>query len=142
MRFPIDTFRMYPHFGTQVAGIHTIWSISRPVTSPNAIFAIETGQWVISFYSLTLATNLIATCEWTPFQGGSVAFDRFAALLAFRIWSTNRAVAHPRTHNTLQPIMVTIIECGALYAVTLIILLATYETKSNGAYVVVDIVSS
>ena len=36
--------------------------------------------------------------------------------------------------------MITVIECGALYAVTLIILLATYETKSNGAYVVVDVV--
>lgn len=47
-----------------VAGVHVIWSISRPVTNPNAIFAIETGQWVVSFYSLTLATNLIATSEY------------------------------------------------------------------------------
>lgn len=36
--------------------------------------------------------------------------------------------------------MMTIIECGALYALTLVILLATYETHSNGAYVVTDIV--
>ena len=36
--------------------------------------------------------------------------------------------------------MITIIECGALYAVTLVILLTTYETQSNGAYVVTDIV--
>ena len=45
------------------AGVHVIWSISRPITGPNAIFAIETGQWVVSFYSLALATNLIATGE-------------------------------------------------------------------------------
>ncbi|EPS99557.1 NAD-binding protein [Fomitopsis schrenkii] len=110
--------------GVVVAGVHAIWSISRPVTNPNAIFAIETGQWVVSFYSLTLATNLVAT-----------------TLLAFKLWSTNHAVAHSRTHrSTLWPIMMTIIECGALYALTLVILLATYETHSNGAYVVTDII--
>lgn len=36
--------------------------------------------------------------------------------------------------------MITIIECGALYALTLVVLLVTYETHSNGAYVVTDIV--
>ena len=65
----VPAFVHFKHAHTQdatVAGVHVIWSISRPVTNPSAIFAIQTGQWVVSFYSLTLATNLIATGEFTP----------------------------------------------------------------------------
>lgn len=47
----------------QVCGVCSVWSISQTAADPDAIFAMRAGQWIVSFYSLTLATNLIATGE-------------------------------------------------------------------------------
>jgi len=106
-------------------GTHTVWSISQ-LSSVNAdrVFAYETGQWVISFYSTAIATNIIAT-----------------SILAFKLWLIHRRSSGIRTtRSQAYPILILIMECGALYSVSLITMLATYLAASNSAYIVIDMI--
>ncbi|KAK0448177.1 hypothetical protein EV421DRAFT_115690 [Armillaria borealis] len=120
-------------FGTVVAGAHTIWSIARPIEqeAPDTIFAHQTEQWVISFYSIALATNISATL-----------------ILATKLWIGHKnAVRFLNSSNTqhasrssLYPIMVVILECGAFYSFALIAMIAVYLRHSAAAYLVIDLI--
>jgi hypothetical protein len=117
-----------------VCGTATVWLISQPVANGANIFLIQVGRWVISFYSTAFVTNFIST-----------------GLLAYKIWSVNSGVYKTRASNTsssqtyyksgnLKPLLVFIIECGALYSCALLTMLATYLTKSSSAYIVIDLI--
>ncbi|KAK0191704.1 hypothetical protein F5146DRAFT_1049968 [Armillaria mellea] len=121
---------------TVVAGAHTVWSISRPVhvgqeLGQDTIFAHQTELWVISFYSIALATNISATL-----------------ILATKLWIGHRnAVRYLSSSNTqhtfkssLYPIFVVILECGAFYSFALIAMLAVYLRHSTAAYLVNDMI--
>ncbi|KAF9809099.1 hypothetical protein IEO21_07568 [Rhodonia placenta] len=105
-----------------VAGTHTVWSIAQLVGNPNDIFINETSQWVISFYALALATNFVAT-----------------GLLAYKLWTSASRVA-PHGGSSLRPVLIVIMECGALYSVSLLVMITTYRAHTNAAYVVIDII--
>ncbi|PBK72139.1 hypothetical protein ARMSODRAFT_871344, partial [Armillaria solidipes] len=119
--------------GTVVAGAHTIWSIARPIgqEGPDTIFAHQTSQWVISFYSIALATNISATL-----------------ILATKLWiAHNNSVRYLNSANTqhtlrssLYPIMVVILECGAFYSFALIAMIIVYLRHSAAAYLVIDLI--
>ncbi|KAF8637285.1 hypothetical protein AX17_002924 [Amanita inopinata Kibby_2008] len=121
--------------GTAIAATHTVWSISQPIVQGDTIFLLEVGRWALSFYALALATNVIAT-----------------GLLAYKIWHVNRAVARIRSSSTatthsysdgnssLQSLLLLILECGALYSFTLIVMISVYTAKSNSAYLVIDLI--
>ncbi|KAH8105666.1 hypothetical protein DFH11DRAFT_1642709 [Phellopilus nigrolimitatus] len=92
------------------------------VTPTTLVFNDELKLWVTSFFSMTLITNFSCT-----------------ALIAFRIWRIElRTSAMFRLNNSLSPVMVAIIESGAIYSATLISLLATYLSGSDGQYPVLD----
>ncbi|KZT01117.1 uncharacterized protein LAESUDRAFT_664626 [Laetiporus sulphureus 93-53] len=110
--------------GTVVAGTHTVWSISQLTGSASEVFAKQTAQWVISFYSIALATNFIAT-----------------RLLACKLWMVNRENEPYRSSSSaLRPVMLIILECGAIYSVSLLSMIIVYKSQTNGAYVMVDII--
>jgi len=74
-------------------------------------------------FSMTLATNIICT-----------------ALVAYRIWVINRRAISFSEHS-LRPIMLLVIESGAIYSATLTTLLILYKVKSWFQYVLLDAVS-
>ncbi|KAI0702357.1 hypothetical protein C8T65DRAFT_579278 [Cerioporus squamosus] len=88
------------------------------------VFAVQTGQWITSVYSLTLATNLSSTL-----------------LLAYKIYTVTRKSAQFSSSNFLTPVLRVIIESGAIYSMTITTALITFVIKSNGVYVVLDIIS-
>lgn len=64
----------------------------------------------------------------------------FAGLLAFRIWHVKRQSSKYLNHNRLTPILRVVIESGAIYSFTITAALITFVTKSNGVYVLLDMV--
>ncbi|KAH7925233.1 hypothetical protein BV22DRAFT_1011622 [Leucogyrophana mollusca] len=89
------------------------------------VFAGSIGKWITSFYALTLATNLLST-----------------ALLAHRIWQVDRSASHAlgRRKSHLRPILHVILDAGVVYSLTLLAALLCFVTKSNGQFVVLDMV--
>ncbi|KAF9266138.1 hypothetical protein L218DRAFT_996909 [Marasmius fiardii PR-910] len=108
--------------GSTTAGVGILYTFAR-VTPVAQVFAIELQDWIVSFFSLTLATNLICTL-----------------LVAFRIWHINRATA-AFTNRNLTPVVFLVIESGAIYSVTLIALLILYRVESWFQYVLLDAIS-
>ena len=65
--------------------------------------------------------------------------QNLAALIAWRIYRTRRFM--PDGLTALLPVLIVIVESGALYATTVLALLVTFLTGSNGQYTVLDIVT-
>ncbi|KAJ7134566.1 hypothetical protein C8R44DRAFT_770837 [Mycena epipterygia] len=100
--------------------------IAFATTTSGGIFITRTESWVTSFYSLTLSCNLIST-----------------ALLAYRLWSVSHKSNRGATRGgglTFQVLMV-VIDAGALYSLTLCAALISFALKSNGQFVVVDMIT-
>ncbi|KAF8837984.1 hypothetical protein BDN67DRAFT_908214 [Paxillus ammoniavirescens] len=124
-------FTIIPIIGwvaTAVTGTHTVWSISQlSTTNSSIVFLRQTGQWVISFYSTALATNLVAT-----------------GLLTVKLWVAHRNEAGflrtSTSNSVVYPILVVVMECGAVYSFSLITMLAVYLSASNSAYIVIDMI--
>ncbi|KAK0226963.1 hypothetical protein EDD85DRAFT_958207 [Armillaria nabsnona] len=129
----VIAFPILGWIGTVVAGAHTIWSIAGEpgiALNKDAIFVQQTGKWVVSFYSVALATNISATF-----------------ILATKLWIAHRrtvkyfgSMSTHTSRSSFYPIILVIVECGALYSLALIAMLATYLLKSNAAYLVIDLI--
>ncbi|KAI0632006.1 hypothetical protein C8Q77DRAFT_893101 [Trametes polyzona] len=108
--------------GSTASGIGILYSFAKTV--PDAeIFADKLQKWIVSFFSLTLATNIICT-----------------GLVALRIWWINRAIMK-FTSRSYRPILFLVLESGAVYSVTLMALLILYKTGSWFQYVLLDAIS-
>ncbi|GJJ06044.1 hypothetical protein Clacol_000232 [Clathrus columnatus] len=115
---------------TVVTAIHTIWSVAQPIMGGEALFLHQTARWVASFYATALATNIVST-----------------GLLAYKIWRVNASVNVPsssvgtlRMNPRIRSLLLVILECGALYSLSLVTMLVIYFSKSNGAYIMIDII--
>ncbi|KAJ7261271.1 hypothetical protein B0H12DRAFT_345486 [Mycena haematopus] len=105
-----------------VTAAGSVYTCTQPSTDSADIFVRQLGRWITAFYSTTLACNLTAT-----------------ALLAYRLWTIHRAVRHSRVGGGRTiPILLIIVDAGALYSVTLCAALITFALHSNGQYVVLD----
>ncbi|KAJ7668658.1 hypothetical protein DFH06DRAFT_1182191 [Mycena polygramma] len=108
--------------GSATAGVGILYSFA--VVVPQAeIFVVQLQQWIVSFFSLTLATNIICT-----------------SLVAYRLWSINRQIEE-FVNNRFNPIILLVVESGAIYSATLMTLLILYKTKSWFQYVLLDAIS-
>ena len=66
-----------------------------------------------------------------------------SAIIAFRIWSVDRAYGKYReTKSTLKPVLAVVIESGAIYSAFLTILLVIYLSHSWAHYILSQAVSS
>lgn len=106
--------------GSTVTGIGILYSFAKVVPQAE-IFVAELQQWIVSFFSMTLATNIICT-----------------ALVASRIWHVNHL---SMAHGSLHPILLLVIESGMVYSATLMTLLILYKVGSWFQYVLLDAVS-
>ncbi|KAI0671573.1 hypothetical protein C8Q78DRAFT_945199, partial [Trametes maxima] len=107
-------------------GIVSAIAIHSSATVPagaGTVFLTRVGQWITAFYSSTLATNLIVTI-----------------LLGYKIWMTNRRTSRTR-QGSLLPVVRVIADAGITYSVTLTAALACFVQKSNGQYIVLDIIT-
>jgi len=111
-------------FTVAVTATYTVWSMSQLPMTPDIVFLQETRKWVIAFYTMALFTNLIAT-----------------SVLAFKLWLVHRRSSRLRTTKSkVYPILLVIMECGALYSMSLVTMMATYLSGSNGAYIILDMI--
>ena len=67
---------------------------------------------------------------------------RFPVLLAYKIWTVTRRSAQYKSSNILSPVLRVIIESGAIYSMTITTALVSFVVKTNGVYVVLDLVSN
>ncbi|KAF9228998.1 hypothetical protein BS17DRAFT_772871 [Gyrodon lividus] len=104
-------------------GIGALQGFAR--ASPTApIFITELHDWVVSFFSLTLFTNLSCT-----------------SLIASRILWVNRRTNIAVSGRNVVTAAVVIIESGAIYSCCLIILLSLYLSNSFAQYIMLDAVT-
>ncbi|KAJ6576706.1 hypothetical protein DFH09DRAFT_1031478 [Mycena vulgaris] len=107
--------------GSTATGIGILWAFDK--VGRAEIFAEELSHWITSFFSMTFATNVICT-----------------ALVAYRVWAINRKHVSFRGRK-LRSLMLLIVESGAIYSATLMVLLILYNVDSWFQYVVLDAVS-
>ncbi|KAJ7838724.1 hypothetical protein B0H14DRAFT_2361492, partial [Mycena olivaceomarginata] len=104
--------------GSTTAGVGILYSFA--VVVPEAeIFVTQLQHWILSFFSVTLATNIICY--------------RWVGLVAFRLWDINRQVRDFGLNHleaVINPIILLVIESGAIYSATLMTLLILYKTES------------
>lgn len=62
--------------------------------------------------------------------------------LAYRIWQVTSKSAQYWSEGRLSPILRIIIESGVLYSVMVTIVLVLFLVKSNGVFIVLDMVSA
>ncbi|KAA1472618.1 hypothetical protein DENSPDRAFT_778766 [Dentipellis sp. KUC8613] len=112
--------------GVVTASVGSVWACSQANPAQGGIFFKETGQWITAFYASTLSTNLICTM-----------------ILAFRIWQINSRVSRKTPGgggSSLMPVLLIVVDAGVLYSVTLLSALLCFVNKSNGQYIVLDMV--
>ncbi|KAJ3841632.1 hypothetical protein EV361DRAFT_622033 [Lentinula raphanica] len=117
----IVAFPMVLLLGSTASGIGILYSFAH--IGDAQVFAVQLQDWIVSFFSLTLSTNVICT-----------------TLVAYRIWYVNRSIMN-FTHHSWNPVMLLVIESGAIYSATLLSLLILYKTESWFQYVLLDAIS-
>ncbi|KAF8503020.1 hypothetical protein BU17DRAFT_101872 [Hysterangium stoloniferum] len=105
--------------GTLIAGIGVVHGCA--ITKNGDVFASTLSGWITSFFTLTLATNVICT-----------------SLIAARIWFTTRKVARFSGQQTLMPVVIVVVESGFIYSASCITLLVVYLIGSNAQYPALD----
>ncbi|THG98240.1 hypothetical protein EW145_g7459 [Phellinidium pouzarii] len=119
--------------GSSVPWIHSLTSLlvacgiaalvyAGRVSPSTPIFATAIKHWIVSFFSLTLFTNVLCT-----------------ALISFKIWWSERQLASfAHFSNNFKPVMIIVIESGAVYSAALFALLGTYISGTWAYYFVLD----
>ncbi|KAF8735513.1 hypothetical protein AX14_001946 [Amanita brunnescens Koide BX004] len=121
-RRSIIAFPCILFMGSFVTGVGILYSFAR--VEPDAeVFVQKLQEWIISFFSSTFSTNVICT-----------------GLVASRIWFVNRQTS-VFTGYSMRPIIFLVIESGAVYSLTLLVLLILYKAQSWFQYVLLDAVS-
>ncbi|KAI5122026.1 hypothetical protein M0805_008017 [Coniferiporia weirii] len=110
-----------PLFASVVTGIIAVVSVAK-ASSETPIFAVKLKDWITSFFVITLFTNFSCT-----------------ALIAFKVWWMERQLAEfSRSSSGFRPVMIIVIESGAVYSVSLIALLAMYINGTWAFYFIID----
>ncbi|KAG1850809.1 hypothetical protein DFJ58DRAFT_793152 [Suillus subalutaceus] len=119
----VPSLKSYLLFPMEACGFCAVYSISQ-ASSGAAIFAKATGQWITAFYSMTFATNLLAS-----------------GLIVYRIWTIERNVSAIRTtKSTLMPIVHVLVDAAILYSVALFSALVCFTASNNGQYIMLDMI--
>jgi len=107
-----------------VAGMVSVAGVIHELnTASNGAYLVNTG-WIISFIAMTLSTNIFCT-----------------SLIAVKIWKINSLSSQFVAHS-LTPVMLVVVESGAIYSCCLIALLVCYLTGSWGQYLILDSIAS
>jgi hypothetical protein len=83
------------------------------------------GPWITATFSMTLATNVVCS-----------------ALIVYRLWRSQRLMEPGRNNFKLLPVMVMVIESGAIYSSALVCVVVTYTSRNNEQYIILDFLPS
>ncbi|KAH0833429.1 hypothetical protein J3R83DRAFT_12542 [Lanmaoa asiatica] len=91
-----------------------------------AVFDGCLSQWIVAFWASTLMTNLLTTL-----------------LLAYRVWHVSQKATSSFDHQSsqLRSILHVVIDAGAIYSFTLLAALICFVNRSNGQYVILDMIT-
>ncbi|KAJ7091722.1 hypothetical protein C8R43DRAFT_1142004 [Mycena crocata] len=125
-----------------------VWNRSFAIIAlPSLLLLASIGTGIPGLIFLKNATTSFFTKELLPltsaFFGITMATNNIATLLiAFRVWKGQREVSGISTMTNLNKVVMIVLESGAMYSATLIIILATFIHKSTSAYnVLIDVIS-
>ncbi|KAJ7474108.1 hypothetical protein FB451DRAFT_1558338 [Mycena latifolia] len=123
--FWVILFPLVVYAGLATTVVGACLAFANATSNAGNIFAQQTADWITGFYSITLSCNLTAT-----------------ALLAYRLWSVDRSANRNRVGRGLTlPVLLIVVDAGALYSLALIAALTCFALKSNGQFVVVDMIT-
>jgi len=112
------------YLGSLVSGIGILVTMGQ-ANDGSLVFFDTLGNWISSFFSLTLVTS--TTCTF---------------MIASRIWYLNNQSVSRGGAGSLHPVARVVVESGAIYSSLLIALLILYGQKSWFQYIIVDALSS
>ncbi|KAF8325935.1 hypothetical protein F5887DRAFT_1199493 [Amanita rubescens] len=115
--------------GSTATGIGILYYFDRVVPDSD-IFVTQLQQWIVSFFSMTLATNLIGTSYAYAFVSSLTGYGGI----------NNKGIR--RSNKRLYPVLLLIVESGAIYSAALLVLLILYKSDSWFQYVILDAISS
>ncbi|KAF7300979.1 hypothetical protein MIND_00661000 [Mycena indigotica] len=97
------------------------------LTQKGGIFHANLQPWIISFFSLSLATNVLCTL-----------------LVAYKVLLSQIRLRRSGTESTgrVIPALIIFLESAALYSLSLIALLVTYQLGINTSFIILDLTSS
>ncbi|EGO01342.1 hypothetical protein SERLA73DRAFT_87928, partial [Serpula lacrymans var. lacrymans S7.3] len=106
-------------------GIFWVYTLSLVLPGEN-VFADALSVRVKTFYSITLAMNVICT-----------------TLIAYKIWRIQRAVAPfaKGNENDLSRVVAIIVESGSVYSAVLVVMIATYTSGSPAMFIFLNSIS-
>lgn len=99
-------------------GYYIVWCLSRTVAG-TIVYATIPGL-IATFYILTMLISIVCT-----------------TLISWRIWRSRRSMSDGSAD--LLPVLIVIVEGGAIYATSVLALLLAFLTGSNGQYPAMDI---
>ncbi|KAG2035259.1 hypothetical protein BDR03DRAFT_1012766 [Suillus americanus] len=99
-------------------GYYVVWCLSR-AGAGSTVYTIAPG-FITTFYALTMLISVICT-----------------SLISWRIYHSRRSISGDPV--PLLPILIVVIESGALYATSVLALLLAFLMGSNGQYPAMDI---
>jgi hypothetical protein len=134
--------------GTGIAAVQGLSGL----TKGDSVFIQKQEKITKSFLGSTVAVNGLCTRSYLffPFQHLScsplppIAIFSYGTvvLIAYRLWTRQATVRDSRKAFGLTREAAIVAESGAIYSITLILIIATYASKSNSFNVFLDIVSS
>jgi len=87
-----------------------------------SVFGNQVTRWVTAFFSSSLAANVLST-----------------GFLAFRLWNVDRQVTGIRsTEGPLRHFTRVVLDSGAIYSVTLTVIIILFVSKSNIQSIIMD----
>lgn len=75
-------------------------------------------------------------------KASSTSFSPLPVLLAYRVWYIDQNITRSLRHHKsqLRPVLHVIIDAGMIYSFTLLAALICFVNRSNGQYVILDLV--
>ncbi|KIP06649.1 hypothetical protein PHLGIDRAFT_118788 [Phlebiopsis gigantea 11061_1 CR5-6] len=110
--------------GSAISGYGSIYMLVHSPPIQGSIFNSSIAPWISSFNVITAATNILAT-----------------SLIAYSIWRVDKIVSRASPTTMLSPVMLLIIESGAVYAFALLLLTVFYTRDSNAQFIILDGIS-
>ncbi|TRM60725.1 hypothetical protein BD626DRAFT_406886 [Schizophyllum amplum] len=109
---------------TAIDGPLAVFAMDQHSRGIQSTFAMQSRNWVVSFYATAFCTNIIST-----------------SILAWKLWSYHCKSCRinaslPSGQSALGPIFLTVVECGAIYSTALIVMVVVFATATDAQYVV------
>ncbi|KDQ52237.1 hypothetical protein JAAARDRAFT_198413 [Jaapia argillacea MUCL 33604] len=124
-KWPIITAPLLLLVGLMISGARVMYLLAN--AKPGAlIFLAALQPWITAYFATTMCTNIVCT-----------------ACITYKIWARGRSLGGQNGYiqTSLSPVMVIVIESGALYSSAVLCQLVTYLVGSNGQNIIIDMIT-